>query len=215
MGKFLSHIGAAALGALAVFLIMHFGRKPEVQTVTKVATITEKQPCPEIEIDSIAIYETIRIGKLKATRPGKTSEVIVDEDTEPPIKMDTYVYEDSLLYVGESIIYQGEIHDFSRSIRLDTLMLEREFTRTITETEIQTVHTETEKIVYQDESRFNVLAGGGADVWPRFRLSGIVGFQTKRDQIFLYEFTPAIGNIDPDQQAIHSLKAILPIRFNR
>lgn len=216
MGRVLEWIGCLTLGAAIMFLIMHFGVKDNCKTSTKVATVIERIPCPkqEIEIDSIAIYEIIRKGKLRKTKPGKVSTVVENKETEPEIKLDSYVYEDSLIYIGESVLYQGSILDFSRSIRLDTLTLERTFTKYVTQTEIVEVEKPVETIKYVTEERFNILAGAGVDVWPQFRVSASAGFQTKKDHIFLYEYTVPSSNTDPSGRAIHSLKAIVPIRFN-
>ena len=218
MSNFFQIIGAALVGALVTFAVMKLIQpKPTVITTeSQVKTIVVEQDCPKMVIDSIAIYETIRKGKLRKTKPGKVTEEVIEPVTEekPEIVMTSYVYEDSLLYVGEAILHEkGCILDFSRSIRLDTLTLERTFTKTITEIEYVPQEVSVPKIKYK--STFNILAGGGADVWPQFRLSGIAGFKTKKDQVFLYEYTPAIGNIDPNQRAIHSIKALVPLKFKR
>lgn len=216
MNDFFKIVGGIAIGALAMYLIINFfGKKCEPEIVFKDRIVEVTPNCPEIQIDSIEIYETVRKGLLKKTKPGKVKpDTVINENTEPVTKMASYVYEDSLLYVGETILYQGEILDFSRSIKLDTLTIERNFTKTITKEKIVEIEKEVpvvkEKII--NDAKFRIVAGGSAYFDERFRAGISAGIKTKKDIIIAYEYVLPPG-IQANKKGTHSLKLLWPLKI--
>lgn len=215
MVDFFKIFGGAILGALITFTVMTLTGKKDVQPIVQspesfVKTVYVEAECEEIVVDSIAVYEEIRRGKLQRTKPNRIKEKVVEEapDSSETIKMATYVYEDSTLYVGENILYKGEILDFQRSIQQDTLVLSRMYHKETVKTKIE--YQPQEVPVYVHKPKFRILAGGAVQVQPNFGIGLAAGFKTKKDQIFLFKYGFPRSSDDP---ALYEVIGVVPLSF--
>jgi hypothetical protein len=185
MNNILQLIGAAFVGAIITFIVMKIITKPEIITTSiPVVERVYKDTCLQRTVDSLLIYEQIRL-KKRSNKPivqEKDTPVISEPvvDVSDNLYFERYEYQDVNLHVIENLILSDSacIQEFNREIYLDTpyVYVTVEIPSDpiyITSPQPQVTEVKTRGVLF------------GVDLSYPFEYGVGVGYKTRNDMIYL------------------------------